>query len=70
MYDAAFDALLLSFADDGTLTLAPDFPLSEAIAAGVDPAAKIQISDLKTAKYLAEHRALMAARSARSSQQV
>lgn len=49
MYDAAFDALLLSFADDGTLMLASDFPPDEAIAAGVDPAAKIKISDAKTA---------------------
>jgi len=69
MYDSAFDALLLSFADDGTLMLASDFSLEEAIAAGINPTAKIKISDAKTTGYLAEHRALMAARSARKSQQ-
>jgi putative restriction endonuclease len=37
MYDAAFDALLLSFADDGRLMLASDFPIDDAIAAGVNP---------------------------------
>ncbi len=49
--------------------LASDFPLDEAIAAGINPAAKVKISDAKTTGYLAEHRALMAARSARNSQQ-
>jgi len=67
MYDAAFDALLRSFADDGTLMLASDFPIDEAIAAGINPVAKINISDAKATEYLAEHRALMAARSARNS---
>ena len=65
MYDAAFDALLLSFSDDGRLILASDFPVSEAEAAGINPAAKIEISETKTAGYLAEHRSLMAARSTR-----
>jgi len=65
MYDAAFDALLLSFADDGALVLAPDFPVSEAVAAGIDPAATINIADPKTRGYLAEHRTLMAARAMR-----
>ena len=65
MYDVAFDALLLSFSDDGTLILASDFPASEAEAAGINPAAKIEILEAKTAGYLAQHRSLMAARSAR-----
>lgn len=61
-YDAAFDAFLLTFADDGSLVLAPDFPIAAAIAAGIDPNAKL--AGLLTAShpYLAEHRALMAAR--------
>jgi hypothetical protein len=65
LYDAAFDALLLSFADDGTLILAADFTANEAAAAGIDPCAKIDIADPNTQRYLAEHRALMAARSRR-----
>ena len=66
MYDAAFDALLLSFADDGALVLAPDFPAGDAAAAGIDPTARIKITDHRTQGYLAEHRALMTARSTRS----
>ena len=33
MYDAVSDALLVSFADDGALVLAPNFPMSDAAAA-------------------------------------
>ena len=66
MYDAAFDALLLSFADDGALMLSPDFPASDAAAAGIDPAARIEITDPQTRSYLAEHRVMMAARAARA----
>ncbi|HTI02610.1 MAG TPA: HNH endonuclease signature motif containing protein [Acidisoma sp.] len=66
MYDAAFDALLLSFAEDGALMLAQDFSTEEAATAGIDSTARIKIKDPKTASYLAEHRALMAARSTRS----
>lgn len=66
MYDAAFDALLLSFADDGALILAADFLPDEAARAGIDAAASIEISDPKTKEYLAAHRALMAARINRS----
>ena len=65
MYDAAFDALLLSFADDGSLILAPDFSLAEAAAAGIDPTSMINIQVLRTQDYLAEHRTLMMARSMR-----
>ena len=66
MYDAAFDGLLLSFMDDGALVLAPDFSENEAAAAGLDPSAKIEVPDARTAGYLAEHRSLMAARSTRA----
>lgn len=65
MYDAAFDALLLSFADDGRLVLATDFSADEAATAGINPTAKIEITNPRTRGYLAEHRAMMAARSAR-----
>ncbi|WP_324806377.1 HNH endonuclease signature motif containing protein [Sphingomonas sp. LY29] len=65
LYDAAFDGLLLSFADDGALKLASDFSAEEAEAAGIDPNARIEITDSSTRNYLAEHRALMAARSER-----
>jgi putative restriction endonuclease len=66
MYDAAFDALLLSFVNDGTVTLAADFSAHEAADAGIDPGARIIIKDPKTLSYLAEHRELMAARLARN----
>jgi putative restriction endonuclease len=65
MYDAAFDALLLSFEEDGGLVLAPDFTESDAMAAGINPSAKIYITDPDTRSYLAEHRTLMATRAAR-----
>lgn len=65
MYDAAFDALLLSFSDDGKLVLADDFSREEAAAAGINLAARVPIKDAETAVYLAAHRSLMAARSTR-----
>ena len=65
MYDAVSDALLVSFADDGALVFAPDFPTSDAVAAGIDPAIRIEIIDPQTRSFLAEHRAMMAARAMR-----
>lgn len=64
-YDAAFDALLVSFNDDGTIALAPDFSLPSAIAAGIDPMAKLGKVNEQSKPYLAEHRALVAARFSR-----
>lgn len=66
MYDAAFDALLLPFADEGALVLASDFSASDAAAAGIDPAVRIEITDPQTRSYLAAHRAMMVARATRS----
>lgn len=65
-YDAAFDALLIGFAPDGTIYLAADFGLDEARAAGVDPEAKLAVVSPQTAAYLAAHAALVTARVARS----
>lgn len=61
-YDAAFDALLLSFTDDGAIMLAPDFAPETALAAGINPDAKLTGLTAASGPYLAEHRALMAAR--------
>ncbi len=64
-YDAAFDALLVSFDDTGAILLAPDFSPAEASAAGIDLSAKLaKLTDAAKA-YLAEHRALLAARVSR-----
>ena len=61
-YDAAFDALLISFEDDGVIVLAPDFSRATALVAGIDPAARLRKTNGKMELYLAEHRLLMAAR--------
>lgn len=61
-YDAAFDARLISFADDGTLILAEDFAQAEAEAAGLDLSAKLDLGPNQSASYLAAHRDLMSAR--------
>ena len=70
MYDNAFDALLISFADNGQLLLAPDFSAMEAIACGIDPKARIEIKDPVTLRYLGDHRALMTARVNRATRSV
>ena len=64
-YDAAFDALLVSFSDEGAILLAPDFPEEAARAAGIDSRARIHCLEDAARPYLAEHRALMAARATR-----
>ncbi len=64
-YDAAFDALLVSFDDTGAIRLAPDFSPAAASAAGINPLAKLAKLSAATKGYLAEHRALLAARAAR-----
>jgi putative restriction endonuclease len=58
-YDAAFDARLISFADDGSLLLASDFSPESAMAAGIDPKARLQATIGSSLIYLAGHRALM-----------
>ncbi len=60
-YDAAFDARLISFAEDGSLLLAPDFAPKTARSAGIDPLACLIAGDGASAGYLAQHRALMEA---------
>jgi len=62
MYDAAFDARLISFSDDGSVVLAPDFTADAAKSAGISPAAEIKLADEKLRLYLATHRALMFSR--------
>ena len=61
-YDAAFDAYLISFADDGTLLLAEDFAPVEAEAAGLNLSAHLDLSLSHSRSYLSDHRALMTAR--------
>ncbi len=64
-YDAAFDALLVSFEHDGGIVLAADFAPAAAIAAGISPTAKLRSTGEAARGYLAAHRALLAARVAR-----
>lgn len=60
-YDAAFDARLISFAEDGSLLLAPDFSPETARSAGIDPLARLKTGNGVSTSYLAQHRALMEA---------
>lgn len=64
-YDAAFDATLISFADDGSMILASDFPVAQAQMFGIDPQLKLPRLPERTREYLAVHRQLMAARERR-----
>ncbi|RYD91699.1 MAG: HNH endonuclease, partial [Sphingobacteriales bacterium] len=68
VYDAAFDASLIAFAEDGTILLASDFSADEAAVAGIDRKAQIKLSDEKMQSYLFEHRTLMSARCSRSAE--
>lgn len=61
-YDAAFDAKLISFADDGAMILAEDFSVSDAQKAGINPGLTVDALTEKNRKYLAEHRLLLKAR--------
>ena len=65
VYDAAFDALLISFDDDGIITFSSDFPHAAGTAAGINPTAKLSVVTDAMKDYLAEHRALVAARVSR-----
>jgi len=56
-YDAAFDAHLISFRDDGRLLLAPDFTEESARKIGIDRAARIKGLSPKHLTYLKQHRA-------------
>ena len=64
-YDAAFDAKLISFLDDGSLILAEDFTEEQAIATGIDPNTKLKAITEKNQSYLVAHRMLLAARVAK-----
>lgn len=64
-YDAAFDAKLISFADDGAMILAEDFSVSDAHKAGINSELKLAALTEKSCRYLAEHRLLLKAREKR-----
>lgn len=64
-YDAAFDAKLISFADDGAMILAEDFSVSDAQKAGINPGLTVAELTEKNRTYLAEHRLLLTAREKR-----
>lgn len=61
-YDAAFDALLISFASDGAIVLAPDFSSSLAVKAGIDPSARLAQVPPSLKPFLEIHRRLFEAR--------
>jgi hypothetical protein len=56
-FDAAFDAHLISFRDDGSILLAPDFSEESARQIGIDPATRINGLTSKHIAYLRQHRA-------------
>lgn len=64
-YDAAFDATFISFADDGSMILASDFPVAQAKMFGIDIRLKLRRLTERTRDYLAVHRQLMAVRETR-----
>lgn len=64
-YDAAFDAKLISFADDGSMVLAEDFSVDDAQKAGINPELRLQALTDMNRQYLAEHRQLLKTREKR-----
>jgi len=55
-YDAAFDALLLTFKDDGVVALSPDLDRETAAALGINPDGRLSKIDDRHRNYLADHR--------------
>jgi putative restriction endonuclease len=55
-YDAAFDAGLITFADDGKIRLSPVFPDNDAVAIGINPSAQVDGMTEFHMRYLAHHR--------------
>lgn len=55
-YDAAFDAGLISFDDEGGILLAPDFRPSDAAAVGISPDAHLRRVETEHLPYLHYHR--------------
>lgn len=55
-YDAAFDALLLTFDEIGKVVLASDLDLTTAAALGIDPNARLGRLEPRHEHYLAHHR--------------
>jgi len=56
-YDAAFDAGLISFGDDGRIIISPRFPINQQIAAGISDTAKLSVVKDEHRGYLVHHRA-------------
>lgn len=55
-YDAAFDAGLVSFSDDGSIVISPRFPAEQMLAAGISGTAKLSAIADAHRNYLAHHR--------------
>ncbi|MCA1491122.1 HNH endonuclease [Sinorhizobium medicae] len=55
-YDAAFDAGLISFEDNGSILLSPRLPANQLVAAGVSDSARVQSLVDDHRRYLAHHR--------------
>jgi len=55
-YDAAFDAGLVSFSDDGSIIISPRFPAEQMLAAGISGTARLAAIADAHRNYLAHHR--------------
>lgn len=55
-YDAAFDAGLISFEDDGTIAISPRLPTNQFLAAGISNTARLSAVTDQHRGYLAHHR--------------
>ncbi len=55
-YDAAFDAGLISFEDNGSVLVSPKLPANQLLAAGISDAAKLSTLVDAHREYLAHHR--------------
>lgn len=68
IYDAAFDAKLISFSDSGEMIVAEDFSAEQLAAAGINSCLKLEPLSEGNRRYLVDHRVLLAARVQRLAQ--
>ena len=62
LYDAAFDAKLISFSDTGEMIVAEDLTEEQRAAAGIDINLKLKTLSEGNRRYLVDHRVLLEAR--------
>ena len=62
VYDAAFDAKLISFSDSGEMIVAKDFSAQQLVSAGIDTNLRLNNLSDGNRRYLVDHRVLLEAR--------